>query len=241
MLIDALFKNSKPPVLKLLQGAALVEALNDPAVEADPHLHNFLYNSIPTWLSNLSTSSVANSRFTDALQRITATNFVPDITPPVRRKLLGDLASANEVLLMLTECLVSAAQGEDNDQLLTEIASNVREITQRLIDLYPQIYDQELKAVVAATREFCAVGLKAEADFRDGRRFDRAALAAAMGKATAAVDRAAGQHRAPSQKRRAPKRMSGAEEDITDEQFFSELSEIKNGPRSAVVDTLIDL
>jgi hypothetical protein len=245
MLIDVLFKNSKPAILKLLQSPGLVDALNDPAIEADPQFHNFLYSSIPSWLSTLSEASVANSKFTDALRPFLATNFVPDITPPVRRKLLGDLASADEVLLMLTECLVSAAQGEGNDQLLTEITNNVREITQRLIDLYPQVYDQELKAVVTATREFCAVGLKAEADFRGGRRFDRGALAAAMTKATGAVQRATGQERAPSQKRKAPKRMTRAEDDITDEEFFRELSDIKCGPplapaASAAVDTLID-
>jgi hypothetical protein len=232
ILIDALFKNSKPPALKLLQGTQLSELLSLPGIDSDPQLHNFLYECMPAWTSALNESRVGNPKFLEFCAAYGSTHYVPKITPQIRAKLVQDLGTANEVLTVMAECLISAAHGEANMSLLEEIHGNVREISERLIELGPKIEDPHLKSLIAATRDLCAIGIKAEAAFKGGRAIDEQALKLGIGRARALLE---GQPAvSPPREKRAPPRRCAViqdETDIAESVFGAELVCLKRDAR----------
>jgi hypothetical protein len=232
VLIDALFKNSKPVVLKALAGPQLADFLSDPMIDDAAPLHNLLHQCMPAWLSALRSNQIANQRFIDFCEQFAATHYVPEITPPIRAKLLRDLSSANDVLALMTECVVSASRGDANEQLLLEILGNVREISERLIELTPMVEDPQLKTLISNTRDFCAMCIQSEAAFRGGRPIDEAALATVMTRSKAALDPAVEQAQPPPRQRRvAPRRaVLLTPNDIPDDLFWGELTALKAGP-----------
>jgi hypothetical protein len=230
MLIDALFKNSKSPTLKQLQCQQLSDLLNHPMIEDDAQLHNFLYECMPAWISALEEHQIANRKFVDFCQRYAATHFIPNITRPIRDKLIQDLTTADEILSLLVECVISAARGEPNGPLLEEIMGNVREISERLIELSPKIEEIRLKPLISATRDLCAVGIKAEAALKAGRGIGEPALRTAVSQVRANLESVSGKEPL-KEKRVAPRRRAiiDDESDITDEAFWAELTTLKSG------------
>jgi hypothetical protein len=226
ILIDALFKNSKPPQLKSLQNPNLVRFLSDPLIDYDPALHNFLYNTVPTWRSTLEEHRLLNAKFGDFLDTFKTSRYVPNLTAPIREKMFTDLSGAAEVLELFTDCLVSGSSEPETASILEEMTSNIREIVQRLTELLPTIVDSNFQNIIRTIQAFCSVCLGANEAWREGRSVEAEALQTMRIRTRAVLEAHGGK---PKEKRKAPRKSSrlGDDDDLPDEEFFAELAKLK--------------
>lgn len=246
MLIDSLFKNSKPPQLKALQSPILMDTLKAPGVSLDPHIHNFLYKVMPEWLRILRGANVLNKKFEQFLTDYIDVHYAPFLTPKIREKFVRDLTGVTEVLSMFGDCLLAAGTGTVDKKLLSEIVANVQEITRRLVDLEPTIVERELRGVVIAARDCADVMLQLERDWsqRHGP-IDGQLIQAVLHKLRKSLQIAV-EPKKPLQKgvRTPPRGQTVDKNDITDQEFFEKLATLKQREISSApsdVGSLLDL
>ena len=246
ILVDALFQNSKPPELKLLQSSVLMDALKTPGISLEPLIHNFLYKVMPEWLKILRKGGVLNKKFEKFVTDYIEWHYARFLTPKIRKKFIQDLTGVTEVLTMFGDCLLSTETGQVDRGLLAEIVANVQEITRRLFALEPTIVEGELRGAVIAARDCADVMLQMERDWSERHGKVDAQLAhAVLDKLRKAMQIAIDPKKSLHKGVRTPPRAQAADrDDITDQEFFEKLAILKQGGTTAaapVVESLLDL
>ena len=89
ILIDALFKNSKPESLSNYQSQILTNSLDSDMISNNAQLHNFLYENMPSWIKTLREKGVLDQRFEAWVKNYCSTHFVPRLTKQIRKKIIS--------------------------------------------------------------------------------------------------------------------------------------------------------
>jgi hypothetical protein len=238
MLIDALFKNSKGPILASLPSPVLLRALSDPAISDDPELHNFLQKSTPAWVANCAAHDAVDSRFLDWQNTVCQERFVPRLTEEVKSKLSADIETAMEVLHLFSDLLLAVAdQSKASERILTEILPSVREITRRTGDLEPTIVDSRFHVVVAAVHQLGLAAQQAWSELKRSGQFDltKWQLAVETAQRLVGINLVVGEG-SGDQKRAPVRRRKGAIEDISVGEFFVRFDQIKGSKPPDLLD-----
>jgi hypothetical protein len=239
MLIDALFKNSKRPLLGALASPTLIRALRDPSIGDDPELHNFLQKSTPAWVSNCAAQNSLNPQLAEWQNSVSQTRFIPKLTPELKAKFSADIEAGLEVLTLFSDFLLASLDhSKGSDKLLAEILPNVREITRRTGELESTLADPKLRAAVAAEHQLGLACQQAMSDLKKSNTFDIGRWISAHESAQrlilgqiAAVNEDVG-----DQKRARVKKRKGDIEDLSQEEFFAKFDQIKGGKAGDLLD-----
>ncbi|OHT05017.1 hypothetical protein TRFO_27324 [Tritrichomonas foetus] len=227
ILIDALFKNSKPASLKSYQTQGLMDALDADPISTNAELHNFLYKNMPEWVSACQSNQCLDPTFANWVKIYCSTHYVPNLTRHIRKKLFRDLSGCVEVLTMLTECMVNFTNTDK--KLLNEIASNAEEIARRLHELQPTIVDKQLSAAIAATRDLCDSAIKQYLTIEKNGQPNCEELMRKVGRAAHIVEECSKPPPKPAKQTRIPPKLQGGDSgDISDAEFFIRLAQIKS-------------
>ena len=230
MVIDALFKNGKKNQLKQLQGKTLIQELDQREISEDPTLHNFIYQNAAMWVTACRDQNCLIDDFSKWQLKFCSTHYVPELTPSLIKKFFKELDSGTELLTVFSECLITtfAEGGKSSDhQLLDEIVVNSRELERRIDKLLPTLNDPALRTYCAKVFELAKICNQAYDQLMKTGAFDTSILTKAFNNVQAEKSKR-GVSDAPQEEKvhkRKPIRTAG--DDITDEDFWNQLHELK--------------
>ncbi|KAK8885627.1 hypothetical protein M9Y10_041077 [Tritrichomonas musculus] len=226
ILIDALFKNSKPESLIAYQTQTFMDSLDSDMISNNAQLHNFLYENMSSWIKTLKEKNVLDPQFDTWVKNYCSTHFIPKLTKKIRKKLFRDLNGCIEILTMLTECLSNYSSTDH--KILSEMVLNAEEITRRLVDLQPTIVDQQLSNAIYSTRELCDSCLHCYRALQNNQNPHIETLQHMMSRSAQIVEEMSHPLPKPQKQTRVPPKMQKAEQnDLTDAEFFIRLAQLK--------------
>jgi hypothetical protein len=227
MVIDALFKNGKKSTLKQLQTKYLTQGLNQPEITEDPTLHNFIYQNAGQWIASCRDHDCLNDDFGKWQAKFCSSYFIPELTEELAAKFNNELDSAAELLTVFSQCLITtfAEEGSSDNPILNEILGNVRELERRTDKLLPTLNDPDIRNYCALVFELSKVCIRCFNDFAKNNSFDTDVLMNILTKVQKEKQRRDAKHEPVPVIKRKPLRTAG--DDITDEEFWSELHKLK--------------
>lgn len=229
VLIDALFKNGKQPMLSRMQCQFLYRTLSDPIVSEEPQLQNFIHANSPEWIKSCMNNNCLDSEFADWQKQKGSQRFVQGLSSQIKKKFIAQLQFAIKATIIYSQFLISAFLDKTNPDtpLLKEMSLNVKEINSRTQDLKDQLIDREVKQFCTTVFNFSRLAIQFYENLKKKKTVEPYPLVKLL---TIVQSYLPKEEAIPEPVKeniiRRPLRTAG--DDMTDEEFFTELKKIRS-------------